>query len=178
MKGSLVIIKLGRDNEAAVNTLIKLTWLFNYLKLRLREAVEKVHLTCSEKENEILSFDIDQCLFEENFSWLRSPQESRLPSSKLINLISSLVSETDQNWGQCPGPEIKTEKTMLNEKLIGQNYFSASSWWATASQQEPVSQVRSENFFNSPHWGNSMYFNEKPTGSAVGVILYFIRNEF
>ena len=176
MKGSLVIINLGRDNEGAVNTLIKLTWLFNYLKLRLRLLWRKFTSHALRKKMKyFLQTSINVCL---NFSWLRSPQESRLASSKLINLISSLVSETDQNWGQCPGPEIKTEKTMLNEKLIGQNYFSASSWWATASQQEPVSQVRSENFFNSPHWGNSMYFNEKPTGSAVGVILYFIRNEF
>ena len=66
---------------------------------------------------------------------------------------------------------------MLNEKLIGQNYFSASSWWATA-RMELIPQVRSEHFLNSPHWGNSMYFNEKPTGSAVGVIWYFIRIEF
>jgi len=34
-----------------------------------------------------------------------------------------------------------------------------------------------KHFFNSPHLGNSMYFNEKSTGSAVGVILYFIRIE-
>lgn len=120
--------------KGAVNTLIKLTWLFNYLKLRLK--LWRKFPSCSEKENNFF-WRIDHCLFVENFSWLlRSPQESRLPSSKSINLISSLVSETDQHWGQSLRPEIKTEKTMLNEKLIGQNYFSARSWWATASRNQ------------------------------------------
>ena len=41
---------------------------FQLFEAQIEAAVEKVHLTCSEKENEILSSDIDQCLFEENFS--------------------------------------------------------------------------------------------------------------
>ena len=74
MKGSFVIMKVGRDNEGSCKHLNQTDMTFQLFEAQIIEAaVEKVSLMllqCFAPRKKINSFfsDIDHCLFEEKFS--------------------------------------------------------------------------------------------------------------